>query len=171
MKTIMTALATYNQGANRALYETVSAIDEDVLKKDCGTYYHTVLATIQHYLGYEIHWLKTFKAASSKAALDKAILEGAVDDILAKGRDSFGETRAILAAIDAIYVEFMEEMSPDDFERTVTFTNPRGEQVERKRWNALFHVLNHSTHHRGEISAMLDTMKISNDYAGFFRYV
>jgi uncharacterized damage-inducible protein DinB len=170
MKTLMTALAVYNQGANRALCETISKVDEDLLKKDCGTYYHSVLATVHHYLGYEIFWLKTFKATGPKAALDKAILDDGVDDVLAKGRDSFAETRTILATIDSIYVELMDEMTGGGFEETVKFTNPRGEQVERKYWNILFHVLNHSTHHRGEISAMLDTMKISNDYAGFFRY-
>jgi uncharacterized damage-inducible protein DinB len=170
MKTIMTALAAYNQGADRALCETISTIDDSLLKKDCGTFYHSVLVTIHHYLGYEIFWLKTFKAAAPKSALNKAILDDGVDDILAKGRDSFRETQAILAIVDSIYVDLANEMKPDDFEKTVKFTNPRSEQVERKYWNILFHVLNHSTHHRGEISAMLDTMKVSNDYAGFFRY-
>ena len=37
MNAILAALAVHNQGANRALCETIAKVDEDTLKSDCGT--------------------------------------------------------------------------------------------------------------------------------------
>jgi uncharacterized damage-inducible protein DinB len=171
MKTVIAALAVYNQGANKALCETVAKVDEDLLKRDCGTYYHSVLSTMQHYLSYEISWLQRYRTFGTYRALNNSLLDRQLDDILAETKNSFAETQSVLLAIDAVFVDLVNEMADDDLERTVQFTNPRGMEVEKKYWSTIFHVLNHSTHHRGEISAMLDILKISNDYAGFFRYV
>jgi uncharacterized damage-inducible protein DinB len=171
MKTVMAALTIYNQGANKALCETIARVDEDILKSDCGTYYRSVLSTMQHYLSYEISWLQRYRTFGTYKALNSILLDRQLDDILAKTKDSFVETQSVLLATNALFVDLVNEMTGDDLDRTVKFTNPRGMEIEKKYWSTIFHVLNHSTHHRGEISAMLDILKISNDYAGFFRYV
>jgi uncharacterized damage-inducible protein DinB len=170
MKAIIAALTVYNQGADRALCETIGTVDEDSLKSDCGTYYHSVLSTIQHYLSYEISWLKRYRTFGAHAALSNSVLDPELDDILSRTKDNFKETQSVLLAIDAVFVDLLKEMTDSDLDRLVKFTNPRGEEIGKKYWNTIFHVLNHSTHHRGEISAMLDILKIPNDYAGFFRY-
>ena len=171
MKAVIGALTIYNQGANKALCETIAKVDEALLKSDCGTYYHSVLSTMQHYLSYEISWLQRYRTFGAYTALNHGLLDQELDDILARTKNSFVETQSVLLAIDAVFVDLAKEMTDDDLERTVKFTNPRGMELEKRYWNTIFHVLNHSTHHRGEISAMLDILKISNDYAGFFRYV
>jgi uncharacterized damage-inducible protein DinB len=170
MKPVIAALAVYNQGANKALCETVANIEEELLKRDCGTYYHSVLSTMQHYLSYELSWLQRYRTFGTYTALNNSLLDRQLDDILGETKNSFAEIQSVLLAIDAVFVDLVNEMADNDLERTVKFTNPRGMEVEKKYWSTIFHVLNHSTHHRGEISAMLDILKISNDYAGFFRY-
>jgi uncharacterized damage-inducible protein DinB len=170
MKTVMAALTIYNQGADRALCDTIGKVDEDLLKSDCGTYYHSVLSTMQHYLSYEISWLQRYRTFGTHRALNNDLLDQQLDDILAKTKNSFVETQSVLLATDAVFVDLVSEMTDRDLDGVVKFTNPRGMEVEKKYWSTIFHVLNHSTHHRGEISAILDILKISNDYAGFFRY-
>ncbi len=170
MKAVMIALALYNQGANKALCETIGKVDAELLKRDCGTYYHSVLSTMQHYLSYEISWLKRYRAFDRLGVLKDRILDAEPDDTLSRTKDSLRETESVLLTVDALFVGLVNGMTVTDLEGMVRFTNPRGEEIERKYWNTIFHVLNHSTHHRGEISAMLDILKIPNDYAGFFRY-
>jgi uncharacterized damage-inducible protein DinB len=171
MKSIITALAVYNQGANKALCEIIAKVNEEILKKDCGTFYHSVLSTIHHYLSYEISWLKRYRSFGTQIALNNSILDGDLDSILSRTKNSVHETQSVLLTLDTIYVDLIHEMTDKDLEGAVTFTNPRGETIEKNYWKTVFHVLNHSTHHRGEISAMLDISGISNDYAGFFRYL
>jgi uncharacterized damage-inducible protein DinB len=171
MKAVITALTIYNQGADRTLCETIAKADEELLKSDCGTYYHSILSTMQHYLSYQIAWLQRYRTFDTYRVLDNSFLDQQLDDILAKTKNSFTETQSVLRETDAVFVDLVNEMTDDDLDGMVKFTNPRGMEVEKKFWSTIFHVLNHSTHHRGEISAMLDMLKISNDYAGFFRYV
>jgi uncharacterized damage-inducible protein DinB len=171
MKSVISALAVYNQGANKALCETIGKVDDNLLKKDCGTYYHSVLSTIHHYLSYEISWLKRYRSFDTYKSLKNSVLDAELDDILSRMKNSVSETCSVLLAVDTIFVDLLNEMTDNDLARVVTFTNPRGEEISKSYWKTLFHVLNHATHHRGEISAMLDIQGISNDYAGFFRYI
>lgn len=50
------------------------------------------------------------------------------------------------------------------------FKNIRGEEIEKIFWITIIHIFNHQTHHRGEISAMLDILNIKNDYSGIRLY-
>jgi len=50
------------------------------------------------------------------------------------------------------------------------YKNYKGEELERPYWNLVFHILNHGTHHRGEISALLDQGGVANDFSGFNLY-
>jgi uncharacterized damage-inducible protein DinB len=170
MKSVIAALAMYNQGANKALCDTLEKVDVNFLKKDCGTYYHSVFATIQHYLSYEISWLKGSRSYGTQKVLNNSILDEELEDILSRTKDNFSQTWSVLLTIDYIYVELVNEMTDNDLASMVTFSNPKGQEITKNYWKTIFHVLNHGTHHRGEISAMLDIEGISNDYAGFFRY-
>ncbi|MFP4430552.1 MAG: DinB family protein [Spirochaetota bacterium] len=49
---------------------------------------------------------------------------------------------------------------------TIGYREHRGNPVSIPGEGALLHVLNHHTHHRGQISQILDAMGIENDYSG-----
>jgi uncharacterized damage-inducible protein DinB len=171
MKEVILAFAKYNRGANLSLIETLEKAGTEVVTKETGTYYKTVLGTIQHCFWYEVSWLKRYKALGNYPALRAAILDEEVDALKAKTGDDFVKLSTLMKEIDSLYVSFVEEVKAEDLEKPIKFKNFKGEDQERMVWQTLFHVLNHYTHHRGEISGALDRMGVDNDFAGFFRYL
>jgi uncharacterized damage-inducible protein DinB len=167
----MLALAKYNRGANLNLVELLEKAGTEVATKETGTFYKTVLGTIQHCFWYELSWLKRFKVLGDSPVLRASILNEDIDALKAKTGDDLVKIAALMKELDALYVSFVEEISVEDLQKTIKFKNFKGEDQERIVWQAIFHVLNHYTHHRGEISGALDVMGVSNDFAGFFRYL
>jgi uncharacterized damage-inducible protein DinB len=171
MKEVIVALAKYNRGVNLNLIETLEKAGTEVVTKETGTYYKTILGTIQHCFWYEVAWIKRYKVLGKYSALDAAILGEELDALKAKVGDDWAKLSALMKEIDALYVSFAEEVSAEDLQKPIKFKNFKGEEQERLVWQIAFHVLNHYTHHRGEISGALDRMGVSNDFAGFFRYL
>ena len=171
MKEVILALAAYNRGANQNLIGTLEKADLDIVVKETGTYYKTILGTMQHCLWYEISWLKRYKALGAYNAPQATVLAEEVEILKTRIGDDWSKLSALMKEIDSLYVAFVQEAKPDDLLKTITFRNSKGEDQERIVWQTIFHVLNHCTHHRGEISGALDRMGVNNDFAGFFRYL
>jgi len=171
MKEVILALAKYNRGANLSLIETLEKAGAEVATKETGTYYKNVLGTLQHCLWYEVSWLKRYRVLGAHPALRAAVLDGEVDALKATVGDDLAALIRLMKEIDALYVSFVEEARVEDLQKPLAFKNYKGEDQERIVWQTVFHVLNHSTHHRGEISGALDRMGVGNDFAGFFRHL
>ncbi len=73
--------------------------------------------------------------------------------------------------LDVLFEDLLKEIREGDLEKEVTYKNKKGEDLTKKFGHILMHLFNHKTHHRGEISAMLDIQKISNDYATMLNYL
>ena len=63
------------------------------------------------------------------------------------------------------------ELQEDQLGRRFVYKNYKGEELEREYWAMIVHILNHATHHRGEISALLDRRGVANDFSGFTTYI
>ena len=154
MKELLLAIAKYNRGANTALLDTIEKAGSAIASKPAGIYYKTVLATIQHYLWYEGSWLARYRTLGDYASLRDPLLDEEAEALKARVGD-----------------DFAEEARSEDLPKPIRFKNFRGEDQERLAWQTIFHVLNHSTRHRGEISGALDGLGVANDFAGFYRYL
>jgi uncharacterized damage-inducible protein DinB len=76
--------------------------------------------------------------------------------------DSFTKARS---KVDYLFLSLAEELSDDLLSTTIERTNRKGEKQRLVFWKALLHVFNHHTHHRGQISQILDQRGIENDYS------
>src|ERR1700761_8139594 len=45
------------------------------------------------------------------------------------------------------WINFLEYLSPDDFENNISYKNSKGDAFENKLTDILTHVINHGTHH------------------------
>jgi uncharacterized damage-inducible protein DinB len=51
--------------------------------------------------------------------------------------------------------EYLAGLSEDSLYRPLTYTNMKGENWTCPLWRMLFHVINHQTYHRGQVTTML----------------
>ena len=66
------------------LIETLEKAGAEVATKETGTYYKTILGTIQHCFWYEVSWLKRYKALGDYPSLRATVLDEEIEALKAK---------------------------------------------------------------------------------------
>ncbi|CUU40656.1 Hypothetical protein BN2458_PEG1773 [Helicobacter typhlonius] len=167
MKKTLLLQAQYNQLANTNMFATFKKCPKEVLYKDCGLYYGSVMQTAEHILCGDIGIVlgafgafapkklegveEIFASVTSKQRLQSAIYE----DISA--------FEALRSKVDSKIIALIESI--EDFESIATLSFP-GVEFKKSRGFFILALLNHATHHRGQIAAALDILKIENDFNG-----
>ena len=70
------------------------------------------------------------------------------------------------------WVDFLETLSSDDFDKMIGYKNSKGEHFEDQLSDIITHVINHGTHHRAQIGMYLKEDGIVlpfTDYIAFTR--
>lgn len=171
MKEALYAFAEYNRNVNQRLVGILEGLKSEVLNEDQGAFYKSIIATLEHVCMAEIGWLRRFKGFFSYPVLAaSATLAAENPDLKKRIGDDPKKLYALLTEIDSLFVAFTGELEEKDLVVRVKYKNMKGEELERVYWHTIFHILNHSTHHRGEISALLDRKGVANDFSGFTLY-
>ena len=161
--------AKYNQAGNRAVFSILSEMSGEDREKDRGSYYGSLSELFRHIMGGTLYFLGVYKSAlKNKEAALKALApldglsvpEGKIDDSQWKG------LKGTLDLIDAAYVAMAETLDDADMALPVKIDWYRGNPPEVSLFFMLHQLVVHNTHHRGQISQILDSMKIDNDYSG-----
>ena len=160
--------AKYNQAGNKTVYAILNKMSQDEREKDRGSYYGTLSGLVRHLIGGTCFFLGLFKdpLADNPAAL-KAIdnlppmpPEGALNEAQWKG------LAGTLGAVDAAYVAVAEALSGADLLLPVKINWYGGNPAEVPLFFLLSQLVVHNTHHRGQVSQVLDSLKIDNDFSG-----
>jgi len=171
MKDCLIAMAKYNRQANRAMCGIMKSADKEKIAIDCGTFYHTAIAGLGHIASAEAIWLKRFASFGAYASLEKSkTIAPEMDAIRARLGFDVGDSSALLDELDALLIDYIEELGDEELMKTVRYKNMKGDVFEKPNYQTILHVLTHSIHHRGEISAMLDIQGVKNDFSGFIAY-
>jgi len=171
MKQILSAFARYNRGANAALAAILAAQPAAILEDEQGSFYKTIHATFAHIVGAEVGWLRRYPTFFPCKALEgKALVTADIEDTRRRMDSDVRELVSISGEADGLFVSFVDDIEEKRLSERFKYKNYRGDEIDRPLWAFIFHVLNHGTHHRGEISALLDRKGVKNDYSGFTNY-
>jgi uncharacterized damage-inducible protein DinB len=171
MKKILAQMADYNAKANAALLEILAKLPEPLVKADQKVFYKSLLGTFQHLVLAEVSWLRRYREFFRNEALESSALLGRdLAELKAESGASLAACARLGSEVDALFVAFAAGLDEADLEKRVRYSNSKGEALEREYWQTIVQVLNHGTHHRGEISALLDQNGIANDLSGFTLY-
>jgi len=165
MNEIADYYAHYNLNANKEMLEALSVLMEDSANSRMKAYFiKAILRVLDHLFLSDLSQLTALmKLAGEERDLEKELsIAPQPGKGLFQTIDDFKDKRQKL---DMLILTFFQG-APEEFFRTkVSFQNHNGEMVECEVWKVVIQFFNHQTHHRGQISAMLDELHIRNDYA------
>jgi uncharacterized damage-inducible protein DinB len=138
-------MARYNAWANGKLYDAVATLSQDEFERDIGAFFGSVMGTLNHTVLADRAWLVRMSGEGEAPDTLEAIVYETVDDLA-----------AARAREDQHLIAFVERLSEADLNTTFRYRTTRQPLVtEQPLADALAHVFNHQTHHRGEARALL----------------
>jgi uncharacterized damage-inducible protein DinB len=87
--------------------------------------------------------------------------------------DDFPSTAILRQRFQAVAAErfaLLECLTAEQLRRVVEYTNLKGEIRQYPLWKQLYHVVNHSTYHRGQIASMLRQVGAVAEAVDFLDY-
>lgn len=172
MKEVLSAMAAYNAKAFDALLDILSALPPPLRSKDTGAYFKSIDGTIEHMAWAQALWLQRFASFGRFACLEESpLVARPLDELKAELKGDSGRLAALLRDTSALLARFIGELPEEEFDRRVRYRTTGGDELERTFWHTIMQVLNHGTHHRGELSAILDMNGVKNDMNSFVSYM
>jgi uncharacterized damage-inducible protein DinB len=157
--------ATCNKEINAKVGDLIEGRVEDPLKHGLDGYFFTTLGMLlEHVYRSDRVWMATFLGLADHG-ID---IEGELGALPPSGAVIFGDFtsyRKARARLDDCILDYMGRLVEEDLWRITTKVTSRGERMERVVWKALLHFFNHQTHHRGQVSGILDGLHIENNFS------
>jgi len=139
-------LAAYNTWMTVKAYAAAAQLTDEDRKKDRGAFFGSIHSTLNHILFGDRAWMGRFTDATYDI---KPIGEDLFDD--------FDELRRHHAEMTGDIERFAEGLTPEWLEETLEWTAIMdGKTRYRPCWLAVTHMFNHQTHHRGQLSTLLN---------------
>jgi len=158
--------AKYGERADASVAALLDALSLEERNKERGAYYGSLAGSLGHVLGGTLYFHGLFRASrpgyfkASESIATLASNEGPVD---AAGWKAL---KAALARADRATVELAESLSDADLEWLVPLDWYGGKPATVPLRFIFDQMIVHGIHHRGQISQILDEMKVEHDFSG-----
>jgi uncharacterized damage-inducible protein DinB len=147
----------YNAWATNRLLNAASHLTEDQLQRDFGTADKSVAETLLHLFRSERVWLHRLHGKSQP---------------FSQPGDTWEAANAEWPALQGRWTEWASNASAEALAGTMHYSDLKGNPRSNLVWETVLHVVNHGTHHRGQVSGFLRALggtPPSLDYAAFVR--
>jgi uncharacterized damage-inducible protein DinB len=153
-------LFQYDRWANGRVLDVVHGLSAEEFSRELASSFPSVQATLAHMLAANWIWLERWLGRSPTAAPADWNTQS-LETVVSEWRRIEIEQRV-----------FVETLSDSDLDRVLSFRTLSGIPYQCPLWQALRHVVNHSTYHRGQIATFLRQLghrPIGTDLIVFFR--
>ena len=135
-------LFTYYYWARDEQLTACEALSEEQWTRDLGNSFASVRDTFHHILIAEWAWNQRWR-------------DGSLDNVPdPNGVPTVAALRERWQPIEAETQQFLAALDDADLNNVVTFTNMQGKQNTCALWETFYHLLNHQSYHRGQITTM-----------------
>lgn len=149
--------ARYNRWFNGRLFATCSTLDDAARRADRGAFFGSIHGTLNHLLWADLVWFGRFATQpGSHAVLHEpwAVLPAGASQRGGVHAD-WGALCAHRAQADEAIERWCAQLDAAQLEATIRYANMAGTGRAHPLWQALTHVFNHQTHHRGQVTTLL----------------
>ena len=165
-------LARYNERVNQEMYAVLSALTGRARKQVAGSWFGSIHGILNHIIICDINWLKRYRALSPESPvltdprLDPPNLSWGHDL-----HDSFAGLREDRKIVDERIYAWFEEFPASRYDEIFEYQDSKGNRQHPTAGTAFEFLFLHQTHHRGQVSQILDSMGLSNNFADNFAYL
>jgi len=139
-------MGAYNCWMNRRLYDVCAELPDAERKRDRGAFFRSIHGTLNHVLVADKIWLGRFEGEPFRVQSLDQELHGGFDDLRAERESTDRRIEAWAAGLtdEALRGTLRYTSIVDPAERTLPL------------WIAATHFFNHQTHHRGQLTTLLN---------------
>jgi uncharacterized damage-inducible protein DinB len=135
----------YTAWASRHLMEAASKLTPEELTRDFETSDKCVLDTLVHVFAADRIWLSRIQGKPRPTFIDPEDRQ-------------FDKLQREWPALQQRWKDWAAPMTDQDAAAKISYRTLEGKPYEQPLWQILLHVVNHGTHHRGQVSGFLRTM-------------
>lgn len=139
-------MAACNQWMNTHLYAICGELSDAERRKDRGAFFKSIHGTLNHLLLADLIWLGRFRGAPIHVnGLDQEL------------HHDFSDLKQAREHTDEEILQWVGSLTDDILRGPLHYTsivNPKPRKYEF--WLALAHFFNHQTHHRGQLTTLLN---------------
>jgi uncharacterized damage-inducible protein DinB len=169
MKEVFTMFAKHNKEANKAFLAVLNKLSNEEREKARGSYYRSLSGLAAHILGATCFFLGMLREAAGKNAAALKALSPLEKITVPEGKltpAQWKKLAADLGIVDDAYVKFVSALSEAEFKAELKTDWYKGKPASVPLYFMFGQLVSHGTHHRGQISQILDKLKIDNDWSG-----
>ena len=154
-------LAQYNRWINQRLYASCAALSDEERKRERGAFFGSIHHTLNHLIVADQIWLRRLAQCCLDNDIRVSSLNVQLLDLPAGSRldsvvfDDWSALRTKRERLDAAIENWVAELPEVFLQLTMHYSNTQGVQRMHPAWQALAHLFNHQTHHRGQVSTLL----------------
>ena len=156
----MRELFAFNAWANHRVLGAVEALSVEQFTKPLGSSFSSVRDTLVHIYGAEWIWLERLHG-NSPAGFPEA-----------KDFTDLASLRAKWALQEDKAASYAGRITQAELDEVIEYKTLSYGAVKNPRWQAMQHVVNHGTYHRGQVVTMLRQLGakgVATDLIGFYR--
>ena len=165
-------LAGYNERANQQLLASLSHLTGRARRRDMGSWFGSLHGILNHIIICDINWLRRYRALEPDSpVLNDPILDPpnlSWDRDLHDDFKGLGEHRRQL---DALIRDWFAAFPPARYNERFQYQDSAGTLRSALAGQAFEFLFLHQTHHRGQISQILDTLGQPNNIADNVAYL
>jgi uncharacterized damage-inducible protein DinB len=138
-------LIDYTAWASRRLVEAASQLPPAELTRDFGTADKSVLGTLVHAFAADRIWMRRVAGESPTAFISESDYQLSV-------------LQQDWPALHGKWQKWAASLTDISVAQDIPYSDIRGNPYRQPAWQIAMHVVNHATHHRGQVSGFLRSM-------------